>query len=162
MLPRCMKASERSAALPPGELASGKCPLGRPSVEPNIGHRHHALARCHRPAQSRPDLRGIFRRADRLERIERRREVGHELERHIDRGIRASIVAERVHDLAALDIAQRILRLERDDLVEIRERAQVLAEQRQRRAAIDVAVDVVRVELERGVEIGDGADEVVG
>ena len=38
------------------------------------------------PAQSRPDLRGIFRRADRLERIERRREVGHELERHIDRG----------------------------------------------------------------------------
>ena len=66
-----------------------------------------------------------------------------------------------LHGLAALDIGQRILRLERDDLIEIGKRPQVLAEQRQGRAAIDVAVDVVRVELERGIEIGNGAGKIV-
>jgi hypothetical protein len=77
-------------------------------------------------------LRGIFRSADRLERVERGREVGHKLQSHVDRGERAGMVAERLHGLAALDICQRIVWLERDDLVEILQRAEILSEQRTR------------------------------
>jgi hypothetical protein len=120
----------------------------------------HSPAETGRPKAARI-CAAFFGRADRLERVERRRELGRELERHIDRSERAGIVAECVHGLAALDIGQRILRLERDDLVEIGKRPEILPEQRQGRAAIDVAVDVVRVELERGIEIGNGAGKIV-
>jgi hypothetical protein len=41
-------------------------------------------------------LHGILGRADLLERLERRREVGRKLERDIDRGEGAGIIAELV------------------------------------------------------------------
>jgi len=136
-------------------------PIDRLGVEPDIGDWHHALPRRHRPAQSRTDLRGIFRRANFLERIERRREVGHKLQSHVDRGERAGIVAQRLHDLAAFDICQRIGWLERDDLVEVLQRAEIVSKQRQGSATIDVTVDVVRVEPDGGIEVGNGAGEIV-
>jgi hypothetical protein len=131
MLPRCRKASERSSALPPGRIdqpgAGLQHPIDRLGIEPDIGDWHHALPRRHRPAQSRTDLRGISRRANFLERIERRREVGHKLQSHVDRGERAGIVAQRLHDFAAFDICQRITWLERDDLVEVLQRAEIVS-----------------------------------
>src|SRR4029077_18383496 len=145
MLPRCMKASPRSSALPPGELISPVQAASTRSTDFGSSLTS-ATGIMHSPAETgRPKAARIcaafFGRADRLERVERRRELGRELERHIDRSERAGIVAECVHGLAALDIGQRILRLERDDLVEIGKRPEILPEQRQGRAAIDVAVD---------------------
>jgi hypothetical protein len=63
--------------------------------------------------------------------------------------------------LAALDICERIVWRERDDLVEILQRAEILAEQRQGSAAIDVTVDVVRIDTDGGIEIGNGAGKIV-
>src|SRR5580704_11465962 len=162
MLPRCRKASERSSALPPGELTSPVQACSTRSID--FGSSLiSATGIMHSPgATGRPKAARICAAFFGVPIVLRASSAGGKL----GTSFRATLTAANApawspSGLAALDICERIVWRERDDLVEILQRAEILAEQRQGSAAIDVTVDVVRIDTDGGIKIGNGAGKIV-
>src|SRR5262249_18980552 len=75
----------------------------------------------------------------------------------LDRGERTRVVAEPMHREPAVHKGERLIRVEVERLVVVRECAQMLSQQKQGRAAIKVDHAVVRVKPDCRIKIGNRA-----
>src|SRR6516225_1863624 len=165
MLPRCRKASERSPALPPGELISPVQACSIRSID--LGSSLiSATGIMHSPAATgRPKAARICAAFFGVPIFLSASSAGGKL----GTSFRATLTAANAPALSPsacmtwprstyasglLGSSAMTLSKLRDDLVEVLQRAEIVSKQRQGSATIDVTVDVVRVEPDGGIEVG--------